>query len=243
MAEAETGGRGGFPAGLTLVTAIAFALLVGLGVWQLQRLKWKEGLLARIAALQSARPQPLGPVLDAAAHGRDVDFTRVAVACPGLSRAPFLELYALQGPQAGARLISQCPVESAAYRSILVDRGFVPDTVAARPAVDPADRRPVAITGILRQPGRPGWLTPKNRPPRWFIRDVPAMARALGAPAPAPVMLMAETAANPEFKALTPAPLPVDIPNRHLEYALTWFGLAGALLAVYAARLFGRNPA
>ncbi|WP_297695781.1 SURF1 family cytochrome oxidase biogenesis protein [Phenylobacterium sp.] len=242
MTEAPAERRGGFPFGLTLTVAIAFALLVGLGVWQLQRLKWKEAILAHIAALQTAKPQPLSSVLDAVAQGRDADYTRAAVTCPGLSRAPFLELYALQGPQAGARLISACPVESAAYRTILVDRGFLPDTVAERPAVDPADRTPVAITGILRKPARPGWLAPKNRPPLWFVRDVPAMARTLGAPSPAPVMLMAETAANPELKALTPSPLPLDIPNRHLEYALTWFGLAGALLAVYAARLFGRNP-
>jgi surfeit locus 1 family protein len=51
---------------------------------------------------------------------------------------------------------------------------------------------------------------------------------------------MAETSSNPEWQALKPAPLPVDIPNDHLQYALTWFGLAGALLAVYAAMLWGR---
>jgi surfeit locus 1 family protein len=85
-------------------------------------------------------------------------------------------------------------------------------------------------------------VTPKNQPDRnvWYSRDVPAMARALGVAAPAPVMLMAETSTNPEWKALVPAPLPAEIPNRHLEYALTWFGLAGALLAVYAAVLWRR---
>ena len=57
-----------FPIGLTIVTAIALAILIALGVWQLQRLKWKEGLLAHVAALQTARPQPLGPVLDAVAQ-------------------------------------------------------------------------------------------------------------------------------------------------------------------------------
>jgi len=240
MTEARPQGRPAFPIGLSVATAIAFAILVGLGVWQLQRLKWKEGLLAHIAALQTAAPRSLGAVLDAVAQGRDADFTRVSATCPGLAHAPFVELYALQGPQAGARLISACPVESAAYRTILVDRGFVPDTTAERPKVDPADAAPVALTGVLRKPPRPGFFAPANRPPRWFTRDIPAMARALGAPQPAPVVLMAETTSNPEFKPLTPAPLPAEIPNRHLEYALTWFGLAGALLAVYAARLFGR---
>jgi surfeit locus 1 family protein len=64
------------------------------------------------------------------------------------------------------------------------------------------------------------------------------MARALHVSRPAPLMLMAETSTNPEWKALIPQPLPAEISNRHLEYALTWFGLAGALMAVYAAMLW-----
>src|ERR1700741_3994469 len=93
----------GFPLGLTAATAIALVLLIGLGVWQLQRLTWKEGLLAHIAALQSAPAPPLGPVLDALAQGRNVDFTRVGVSCPGLAAAPYLQLYGLKDGQAGWR--------------------------------------------------------------------------------------------------------------------------------------------
>jgi surfeit locus 1 family protein len=172
-----------------------------------------------------------------------VGFTRVRVVCPGLARAPFLELYGIRNGQAGWRLISACQVAGARYRSTLVDRGFVPDTVSARPPVDRGDTAPVELTGVLRAPDRASFVTPKNRPDlnRWFTRDIPAMARALGAPQPAPVVLFAETASNPAFKALTPAPLPAEIPNRHLEYALTWFGLAAALAGVYAAVLFRRR--
>src|SRR4051812_4000777 len=100
----------GFPIGLTLATVIALAMLIALGVWQLQRLKWKEALLAHVAALQSAQPQPLGPVLDRLAAGEDVDLTRVRVTCPGLGAAPMLELYGIKGGQAGSRLISACSV-------------------------------------------------------------------------------------------------------------------------------------
>jgi surfeit locus 1 family protein len=67
------------------------------------------------------------------------------------------------------------------------------------------------------------------------------MAAALKAPRPAPFVLMAETASNPDWQSLIPAPIPADIPNRHLEYALTWYGLAAALLGVYAAMLFRRR--
>lgn len=235
--------RPGFPAGLTVAAAIALGVLIGLGVWQLQRLAWKEALLAHVAALKGAPAQPLEAVLDAFADGRDVDFTRVRVTCPGLARAPYLELYGLKDGQAGSRLISACAVASRAYRTVLVDRGFVRDVVSARPPKDAADRAPVEVTGVLRTPDAATFMTPKNQAGanRWFSRDVPAMAQALNAPLPAPVFLFAETSSNPEWKALQPAPLPSEIPNRHLEYALTWFGLAAALVGVYAALLLRRR--
>ena len=232
--------RGGFPVGLTVAVGIALSILVALGVWQLQRLKWKEGVLAHVAALQSAKAADIGPVLDALGQGRDVDFTRVAASCPGLAAAPYLELYALREGQAGVRLISACEVASATYRTVLVDRGFIADTAPERPKVDADDRAPVRVTGVLRKPDRPSFVSAKNAPGHWFTRDVAAMAGALHAAQPAPDFLFAETSTNPELKALVPAPLPADIPNRHLEYALTWFGLAAALLGVYAAVLFRR---
>ncbi|HEY3697578.1 SURF1 family protein [Phenylobacterium sp.] len=231
-----------FPIGLTIAVAVALAILCGLGTWQLKRLAWKEALLARIAALQGAAPQAAAPVLERAAGGRDADFTRVTLDCPGLPTAPFLELYAVRDGEAGARLISACAVQTGRYGSVLVDRGFIADSISARPPVTPGDRASFTLTGVLRRPDKPTFVTPPNEPAanHWYSRDAPAMARALGVRAPAPLMLMAETSSNPGWKALVPAPLPPEIPNRHLEYALTWFGLAGALLAVYAAMLWRR---
>jgi surfeit locus 1 family protein len=230
------------PIGLTLATAIALAILIGLGVWQVQRMAWKQDLLTRIAALQAAPPQAIGPVLAREAAGEDVNFTRVAVDCPGLASAPYVELYALREGQAGVRLISACKLSGAAYGAVLVDRGFVIDTISARPPKDPANIDPFHLVGVLRTPDKATFVTPKNEVTgnRWYSRDVAAMARQLGVERPAPVFLFAETATNPQWKALIPAPVPAEIPNRHLEYALTWFGLAGALLAVYAAMLWRR---
>lgn len=237
----ERASQRGFPVGLTIAAAIALAILIGLGTWQLQRLAWKRDLLQRIDALQHAPARPIGPVLAARAAGQDVDFTRVAAECPGLAAAPYLELYGLREGQAGSRLISACTVEGGPYRTILVDRGFVADTISARPPVDAADRKPLTVTGVLRSPDKASAFSPPNRPDRWFTRDAAAMAQALKARAPAPVFLMAETPTNPEWKALTPAPVPAEIPNRHLEYALTWYGLAAALAGVYAAMLLKRR--
>jgi surfeit locus 1 family protein len=233
--------RRGFPVGLTVATAIAFLILVSLGSWQVQRLFWKRDLLHRIEALQAAPARPIGPVLAARAAGQDVDFTRVVVDCPGLATAPYLELYGLREGQAGSRLISACALAAPPYGSVLVDRGFVADTISARPPVDAADRTPLTVTGVLRSPDPASRFSPPNRPDRWFTRDAPAMAQALGATAPAPVFLMAETPTNPEWKALIPAPVPANISNRHLEYAGTWYGLAAALVGVYAALLLKRR--
>lgn len=229
------------PIALTIATTIALAILVALGVWQLQRLTWKEALLARIAALQTAPAQPLGGVL---AKGGDMDFVRVQAVCPGLGAASFIELYGLRDGQAGSRIISACATGVSRYPTILVDRGFVIDTVSARPPVDPADRAPVSVTGVLRLPDKPSAFAAANDVAggRWYVRDAGAMAASLKAAAPAaPVFLFAETATNPAFAALTPAPIPAEIANRHLEYALTWFGLAAALVGVYAAVLFSRR--
>ena len=234
----ESGAR--FSLALAVSVAVALAILCGLGSWQLQRLKWKEALLAGIARAEAAQPVALEPLLDDVAFGRDEEYRRVKVTCPGLARAPALELYALREGQVGSRLISACHVVTGYYNSILVDRGFISDQVSARPPVDPADRAPLHLVGVLRAPDRPSFVTPKNdlAGNHWYSRDVAAMAKALGATRPGPLILMAETSSNPDWPALKALPLPAEIPNRHLEYALTWFGLAAALACVYAASLW-----
>jgi surfeit locus 1 family protein len=231
----------GFPVGMTIATAIALAILIALGVWQLQRLKWKEALLAGIARAEAAQPVDLGPVLDAQAAGHDAEYTRVRATCPGLAHAPALELYSLREGQVGSRLISACRLTGSHDRTVLVDRGFIPETTTERPTVDPTDTTPVVVEGALRK-GDPGnFMTPHRTATRWFLHDAQAMGAALHAEAPvAPLFLMAETSTNPEFKALVPAPVPLNVPNNHMEYALTWFGLAGALAGVYGAAVFKR---
>ena len=232
--------RRGFPVGLTIAVAIALAILVGLGTWQLQRLAWKRDVLDRIAALEAAPAQPIEAVLERLAAGAEPRPGHVAVTRVKSASAPFLELYSVRDGQAGSRLISACRVANGRYGTVLVDRGFVGDTISARPPVR-ADGTPVTVTGVLRQPEPGNAFSAPNQPGRWHTRDVAAMAAQLKASAPAPLFLMAETSSNPEWKALVPAPIPSEIANRHLEYALTWYGLAGALLGVYAAMLFRRR--
>ena len=232
----------GFPVGLTLVTAIALAILVSLGFWQVQRLHWKESLLARVHALQAAPPRPLDGVLRQLGAGAEADYTRVTADCPDIETGPFLKLWAVPDARSGFRIITACRLSGAPYGSILVDRGFTIQDDAAKLAPGQGARLAGPITGVLRSGDRPNFVTPPNQPAQnlWYSRDVPAMARALGVNAPAPVFLMLESPA-PKGLAPTPAALPAEIPNNHLQYAITWFGLAAALAGVYLASLWRRR--
>jgi surfeit locus 1 family protein len=234
-----------------LLTLLAFAILVGLGVWQLQRRVWKEHLLSRIAALQAAPPEPLSVVLNRVGDGGELDFVRVVAPCAALG-SRVAHLYALRPETAGSeggpgwRQLAVCKLAGdGPYGSILVDAGFEPAAPMAPPAPQPVAqaRAGLALTGVLRLPEpRPRYAgllglgarrTPQSQASgQWFERDIPGVAAALGAERPAPAMLMLE---GPRLSPrLAPSPLPTDIPNRHLEYALTWFGLAATLLVFYA---------
>ncbi|MEO6339058.1 MAG: SURF1 family cytochrome oxidase biogenesis protein [Caulobacteraceae bacterium] len=233
--------RGGW--GMALAVGIATLILVGLGVWQLQRLHWKQSLLARIDALQHAPPEPLAVVLGRLSDGRDAEYVRVRADCPDIEAGPNLRLHGVRDGVLGYRLISACKAEAGPYRSVLVDRGFIAreDYDRVKPNPEPLQR---AITGVLRQGDAANSFTPPNQPADnlWYSRDPTAMAAALHVSAPAPTFLMLE-APPPRAFGPTPAALPPQIANRHLEYALTWFGLALTLLGVYIAKLFSDRRA
>ena len=230
-----------------IAVSLCVLILLGLGAWQVRRLQWKTALLARIAALQTAPPEPLEVVLNRLgrpgqpAQG-EVDFVRVQTTCPTLQQTPTLHLYALLDGVLGDRLITTCPLNDGRYRSLLVDRGFVDrehlETVRPGPAIDGP------VVGVLRRPEPATWLSLPNSIAQndWHTRDVPAMAAALGAAAPAPVVLMLEHPAAPS-PGPRPAAIPTDIPNNHLGYALTWFGLAAGLVGVYVGKLRRPRPA
>lgn len=227
-----------FPWGLTVLVGLCLIVLLALGTWQVQRLQWKQDLIAAAEAAQARPPAPAAQVL----AGPDPEFRRVFADCPGLPTAPFVELQSIHEGRPGVRLISACPLPAPAGGSLLVDRGFVADGVSARPPESPgpegAETSPVRVTGVLRDPGVANPFAAGAAEGRRFLaRDVAAMAAALDAPDPAPLFLMAETSTNPEWAALTPAVPPPAFSNNHLGYAITWYGLAAALLGVYVAFL------
>jgi surfeit locus 1 family protein len=165
---------------------------------------------------------------------------RVIVNCPGLEHGGAMELHAIEEGVVGRRWISPCPLEGAPYNAILVDRGFVPEGSTPPPPAGKREVRPVV--GFLRDAEPPGRFAPPSSRDQagggvWYARDLPAMARVAGLTNVAPVFLMLESP-PPAGGLPRPSPLPTRISNNHLGYAITWFGLAAALLGVYVAMMF-----
>jgi len=230
-----------FPWLLTVLTTAAMALLIGLGVWQVQRLKWKEGLIAAGEAQASKPPAPLDQVLG---DRGDLEFRKALIVCPGLATAPYVELQSIHDGAAGVRLISACrPVEAhgeGAAFTLLIDRGFVADDVAARPRVIETTL-PLVLVGEFRSFDPPGAMTPAPGNGRFYARDTTAMAEALKVSGTVrPEAVFAITATNPELPQLKPSAPPAAFSNNHFGYALTWFGLAIALAGFYVALLVRR---
>jgi surfeit locus 1 family protein len=211
----------GFPVALTLAAALAFALLVGLGVWQLDRLQWKERELARITQRQTAAAQPIGPVLAQAAKGADVSFTPVTALCgPAPPERAVVRLVTDQGDWI-ARVLSPCRLAGRPYDGLLVDRGFLLSSRGSTMTPDVTLPPPRSVTGVL-------FARPEGRAP--------------GLAHPAPYVIVASAEA-PEPAGVTPAPYNGDAAEKLQyvgAYAPTWFGLAGVLACVYAAMLWRR---
>ncbi|WP_170572845.1 SURF1 family protein [Ruegeria atlantica] len=186
-------------------------VLLSLGIWQVQRLGWKQDVLAEIDARISAEPVTLPLQVSKGAH----KYLPVAISGE-MGPGEIHVLVSVKQVGAGYRIIQSF---STGDRTILVDRGFVPTTAKATERLT----GPMEVTGNLHWPDEIDSYTPEADIDAniWFARDVPNLAAALGAE---PVLLIARSRTDPNV-----TPLPVDtagIPNDHLQYAITWFGLA-----------------
>lgn len=199
---------------------IGAAILVGLGVWQLQRLAWKEDVLAQIEAQITAPVAPLPVRPDPAADG----YLPVQVTGSWGKGLRVLTSVKQVGP--GYRLINVLETDG---RRVLVDRGFLPLETP-----DPAlPEGPVTVEGNLHWPDETDSFTPAPdaKADMWFARDVPAMAVALDTE---PVLIIARRI-DPTDAAVRVMPVDTSgIPNDHLEYAITWFSLAIVWLGMTA---------
>lgn len=204
---------------LTVAIALAVMALVGLGIWQVERLAWKNALIAevnaRLAAAPVAAPGPQAGALSA--------YTRVT-ATGNFDFAHEVLVQAVTARGAGFWVLT--PLTTAEGWRLLVNRGFVPGDQR-----DPAQRQnpegPQTVTGLLR-PTEPGGAFLRANDPkagRWYSRDTAAIAAAQDIGPVAPYFI--DAAAGPDPQALPVGGLTVvSFRNAHLVYALTWFSLA-----------------
>lgn len=224
------------------VTAIPMLLLLlALGIWQIQRLHWKEGLIAaRSAAL--AAPTVLLP--HDLATARHMEYRHVRAEGEFLHDHEFLLGATDKAGTTGYQVITPLRLDDGAI--VLVNRGWIDASLK-----DPAKRAAgevkgrVAVEGLLRLPlhGRPNWFVPDNRCDinYWFWVDVPAMAKCGGLAGVLPFYVDAGPAPNPggwPKGGVTRT----ELRNEHLQYAITWFTLAVALVVVYVLYHRQRKP-
>jgi surfeit locus 1 family protein len=217
---------------LSIACAILFAVLIGLGVWQLQRLHWKLGLIDEVKRNLSGTPLTLDHAL---ALGRDAQYHRVRL--DGRfdnAKEAYVFGTGLQGAPVFHVIV---PFRSDGGRVLLVDRGIVP-----RDRRDPATRTrglidgETVVAGVWRDPDPPGAFTPKPDLKKriWYSRDVSDIARADDITPAAPVIVEAD--ATPNLGGWPKGgQTEVNFRNEHLQYAITWFLMAAGLLGVYLA--------
>ncbi|WP_168247525.1 MULTISPECIES: SURF1 family protein [unclassified Mesorhizobium] len=224
---------------------VLFVILLGLGTWQVQRLHWKEGLLETIDRRTHAAPLPLADVEKEFATSGDVDYTPVTVTGTFLHQGERHFFSTWEG-DTGFNVYTPLQLEDG--RFVLVNRGFVPYDLK-----DPAKRRQgevagkVTVTGLARNPlpEKPSMMLPDNDVAKnifyWKDRDVMASSAGLTAGAGlVPFFIDADRTPNPGGLPVGGVTI-IDLPNNHLQYAVTWYGLAAALAAVLILRL--RRPA
>jgi surfeit locus 1 family protein len=223
-----------------IATVVALAILVSLGMWQLERKAWKESLIAQIEARAHGAP---GEIVPEAAwtswRASEDEFRRVRLTGTYLHdlEAPVHGLAAGSGGRAAQGYFVFTPLKRPDGSVVIINRGFVPTELR-----DPASRAAgqvageVAVTGLVRAPESARLFVPDNHASRneWFTRDIGAIARAKGLDRVAPFTIDADATANPGGWPKG-GQTRLSIRNDHLTYALTWFGLGLTLLGVFGA--------
>jgi surfeit locus 1 family protein len=226
--------------GLLVPCVMAFgmlAVLIALGTWQLQRKAWKEALITALDSRLAAAAEPLPPPGQWAALDQSQnEFRRVIVTAtltPGEEALVYGARSAVPGDVSVQGYWVFAPAKLADGATVVVNRGFIPDT-GRNPQTHRAEAGPVRLAGILRWPEPRNWFSPADAPAGnlWFVRDHLAMAAAKGWGPVAPFYIDLETASGPDGLPTVGSVRP-KLRNEHLQYAVTWYGLAAVLVVVF----------
>ncbi|OKH87843.1 SURF1 family protein [Thalassospira sp. TSL5-1] len=223
---------------ISITAGLAFLVLMALCVWQIERLFWKENLIAEREARSALSPIEFPVDVDkinpdmafraAIAHGRFLH-----------DQEMYLMARTMQG-SVGYQVIT--PLEQADGRIILVNRGWVPDD-KRDPATRPEGqiKGKVEVTGVIQIARPRHWAQPENDPVKnqWFYVDPPHMAEEAGGDLASPYYLEADATPNPGGLPIG-GQARVMLPNNHLQYAITWFCLAVALVVIFV--VYHRRP-
>lgn len=233
--------------GMFVIAGVMIAVLIGLGLWQLERRTEKHALIAALTERLAAAPVPLPPAAEwknlqpARDEFRRVTFTATFDAKPDAH--VYSSGSALRTDLSGVGAFTFAPARLASGESVVVDLGFVPDGAQDRAAL-PALATPVTMTGYLRFPETAGMLTPHEEVAKrlWFVRDQRAMAAAYDWGAVAPFYVDLESPV-PAAGVPKPGPLAVHLKDNHMQYAITWFGLAIMVFCAFGFWLAGERRA
>ncbi len=222
-----------------LAALVALGILLSLGTWQLQRLAWKNDLTARIEARAHGEPAPLPPEAEWPRFTPEGDEYR-RVRLTGTFRhdleAPVHGLMSAGRGQPVQGFYILTPLRLADGSHIVVNRGFVPTELrdpARRPEGQPSGE--TTVTGLMRSPEIRTAFVPENDPAadRWFTRDPAAIAAARRLPRVAPFLVDADATPVPGGWPRGGQTI-LRLTNNHLQYAVTWFGIALTLVGVFA---------
>ena len=215
-----------------VAAAVGIVLLCTLGIWQLERLAWKEALLAQIEARLKAPPVSIDDVMKSMAGGGDVEFVKVAGRGQFLQSQSKLLIASFDG---GVGWDVVTPLLMADDTVMLVDRGIIPGDQRATATQGTGETSDV--TGIIRRHGAPrGTFSPDNDVAgnNWYWWDVPAMLSSIKSPdgaRPLPVVLQLLPVEGDRSFPRPQAPS-ANLSNNHLQYAITWFALAAVLALI-----------
>jgi surfeit locus 1 family protein len=223
----------------TLITVPIVLICLALGAWQVQRLHWKQGLIAQREAAVAASPAAPPRTIEEA---RGMEFRHVADDGVFLHDKEIFVGASAEYGQIGYHVLT--PLREPGGRIVFVNRGYVPAELK-----DPAKRSigqipgTVHVAGLLRLPpeAKPSWFLPNNRADLnyWFWVDLPAMAAATGLDNVAPFYIDADATPNPGGWPKGGVTR-LALPNDHLQYAITWFSLAIAMSVIYF--VYSRRP-
>jgi cytochrome oxidase assembly protein ShyY1 len=234
-----------------LFVLAALATFVALGTWQVERKAWKEALIASLDARLSALATPLPPAEAWRTLDRtDNEFRQVrfsAAYATGTPALVFTSGSALRndvlGPGYWVFALARLPEGE----FVVINRGFTPQHAKGLRIAEASDSTgSIEMTGVMRWPEPRGYFTPEDDPARnlWFVRDHLAIAAGKGWSAReseiAPFFIDLEGPV-PASGWPRPGPLKVNIRNEHLQYAITWYGLAAAVAVMFAVWLMNQR--